>query len=98
MNGDGQKDALRFEAHFYADKPVKSLRLLLFFNFQLKVDIWKFVLFSLSNRFFFFIYFTASHRSDDRIYRRVRSSAEPRGSRDTILRGFGVTAEGTFAQ
>ncbi|XP_012226885.2 transmembrane protein 231 [Linepithema humile] len=36
VNGDGQKDALRFEAHFHTDKPVKSLRLLLFFNFQLK--------------------------------------------------------------
>ncbi|XP_011875331.1 PREDICTED: transmembrane protein 231-like isoform X2 [Vollenhovia emeryi] len=36
LNNDGQKDTLRFEAHFYTDKPVKSLRLLLFFNFQLK--------------------------------------------------------------
>lgn len=36
LNGDGQKDTLKFEAHFYADKPVKSLRLLLFFNFELK--------------------------------------------------------------
>ncbi|XP_018046709.1 PREDICTED: transmembrane protein 231-like [Atta colombica] len=36
LNNDGQKDSLRFEAHFYTDKPVKSLRLLLFFNFQLK--------------------------------------------------------------
>lgn len=39
LNGDGQKDSLRFEAHFYTDKPVKSLRLLLFFNFQLKVHL-----------------------------------------------------------
>lgn len=38
LNGDGQKDTLKFEAHFYADKPVKSLRLLLFFNFELKVS------------------------------------------------------------
>lgn len=38
INNDGQKDSLRFEAHFYTDKPVKALRLLLFFNFQLKVD------------------------------------------------------------
>ncbi|KAL0101826.1 hypothetical protein PUN28_019160 [Cardiocondyla obscurior] len=36
LNKDGQKDSLRFEAHFYTDKPVKSFRLLLFFNFQLK--------------------------------------------------------------
>lgn len=36
LNNDGQKDSLRFEAQFYTDKPVKSLRLLLFFNFQLK--------------------------------------------------------------
>ncbi|XP_012524627.1 transmembrane protein 231 [Monomorium pharaonis] len=36
LNNDGQKDSLRFEAHFYTDKPVKSLRLLLFFNFKLK--------------------------------------------------------------
>ncbi|EZA53559.1 Ubiquitin-conjugating enzyme E2Q-like protein [Ooceraea biroi] len=36
LNGDGQKDTLKFEAHFYTDKPVKSLRLLLFFNFKLK--------------------------------------------------------------
>ncbi|XP_011173082.1 transmembrane protein 231 [Solenopsis invicta] len=36
INNDGQKDSLRFEAHFYTDKPVKALRLLLFFNFQLK--------------------------------------------------------------
>ncbi|RLU21963.1 hypothetical protein DMN91_006342 [Ooceraea biroi] len=31
-----EKDTLKFEAHFYTDKPVKSLRLLLFFNFKLK--------------------------------------------------------------
>ncbi|XP_072752246.1 transmembrane protein 231-like [Anoplolepis gracilipes] len=36
LNGDGQKDSLKFEACFYTDKPVKSLKLLLFFNFQLK--------------------------------------------------------------
>ncbi|XP_020283112.1 transmembrane protein 231-like isoform X2 [Pseudomyrmex gracilis] len=36
LNRDGQKDSLKFEAYFYTNKPVKSLRLLLFFNFQLK--------------------------------------------------------------
>ncbi|XP_014469345.1 PREDICTED: transmembrane protein 231-like [Dinoponera quadriceps] len=36
LNNDGRKDSLKFEAHFYTDKPVKSVKLLLFFNFQLK--------------------------------------------------------------
>ncbi|XP_076181311.1 transmembrane protein 231-like isoform X2 [Ptiloglossa arizonensis] len=35
-NSDGKKDILKFEAHFYTDKPIKSLKLLLFFNFTLK--------------------------------------------------------------
>ncbi|XP_053998812.1 transmembrane protein 231-like [Hylaeus anthracinus] len=35
-NSDGKKDILKFEAHFYTDKPIKSLKLLLFFNFRLK--------------------------------------------------------------
>ncbi|XP_043257284.1 transmembrane protein 231-like [Colletes gigas] len=35
-NNDGKKDILKFEAHFYTDKPIKSLKLLLFFNFRLK--------------------------------------------------------------
>ncbi|CAD1477662.1 unnamed protein product, partial [Heterotrigona itama] len=34
-NIDGKKDILKFEAHFYTDQAVKSLKLLLFFNFQL---------------------------------------------------------------
>lgn len=38
---DGRKDILKFEAHFYTDEPVRSLKLLLFFNFQLKV--WPYV-------------------------------------------------------
>lgn len=45
VNGDGQKDSLKFEAYFYTDKPVKSLRLLLFFNFQLKVESYGYTLF-----------------------------------------------------
>ncbi|XP_019697378.1 transmembrane protein 231-like isoform X1 [Harpegnathos saltator] len=36
LNGDGEKDSLKFEAYFYTDRPVKSIKLLLFFNFQLK--------------------------------------------------------------
>ncbi|OAD56415.1 hypothetical protein WN48_03419, partial [Eufriesea mexicana] len=35
-NIDGKKDILKFEVHFYTDKPIKSLKLLLFFNFHLK--------------------------------------------------------------
>ncbi|XP_015435207.1 PREDICTED: transmembrane protein 231-like [Dufourea novaeangliae] len=35
-NSDGIKDILKFEAQFYTDKPIKSLKLLLFFNFTLK--------------------------------------------------------------
>ncbi|KAK1138120.1 hypothetical protein K0M31_002604 [Melipona bicolor] len=35
-NIDGKKDILKFEAHFYTDQAIKSLKLLLFFNFQLK--------------------------------------------------------------
>ncbi|XP_050479273.1 transmembrane protein 231-like isoform X1 [Bombus huntii] len=35
-NMDGRKDILKFEAHFYTDEPIRSLKLLLFFNFQLK--------------------------------------------------------------
>ncbi|XP_017876961.2 transmembrane protein 231 [Ceratina calcarata] len=35
-NSDGKKDILKFEAHFYTDEPIRSLKLLLFFNFQLK--------------------------------------------------------------
>ncbi|XP_028523158.1 transmembrane protein 231 isoform X1 [Apis cerana] len=35
-NIDGKNDILKFEAHFYTNKPIKSLKLLLFFNFQLK--------------------------------------------------------------
>lgn len=34
---DGRKDILKFEARFYTDEPIRSLKLLLFFNFQLKV-------------------------------------------------------------
>lgn len=34
---DGRKDILKFEAHFYTDEPIRSLKLLLFFDFQLKV-------------------------------------------------------------
>ncbi|XP_071864709.1 transmembrane protein 231-like isoform X2 [Bombus fervidus] len=36
-NIDGKKDILKFEAHFYTDEPIRSLKLLLFFNFQLKL-------------------------------------------------------------
>lgn len=46
LNGDGQKDSLKFEAYFYTDKPVKSLRLLLFFNFQLKVKSYTSIYYS----------------------------------------------------
>ena len=35
-NSNGKKDILKFEAHFYTDKPIKSLKLLLFFHFRLK--------------------------------------------------------------
>ncbi|XP_012136968.1 transmembrane protein 231 isoform X2 [Megachile rotundata] len=35
-NSDGKKDILKFEAHFYTNIPVKSYKILLFFNFQLK--------------------------------------------------------------
>ncbi|XP_076647292.1 transmembrane protein 231-like [Halictus rubicundus] len=36
MNSDGMKDILKFEAQFYTNTPIKSLKLLLFFNFKLK--------------------------------------------------------------
>ncbi|XP_076755309.1 transmembrane protein 231-like isoform X1 [Xylocopa sonorina] len=35
-NNDGKKDILKFEAYFYTDRPIKSVKLLLFFNFRLK--------------------------------------------------------------
>ncbi|XP_076675010.1 transmembrane protein 231-like [Andrena cerasifolii] len=35
-NSNGKKDILKFEAHFYTDKPIKSLKLLFFFHFRLK--------------------------------------------------------------
>ncbi|XP_015600332.1 transmembrane protein 231 isoform X2 [Cephus cinctus] len=34
-NKDGQKDILKFEAHFYTDLPLRFIRLLLFFNYEL---------------------------------------------------------------
>ncbi|XP_076282988.1 transmembrane protein 231 [Lasioglossum baleicum] len=35
-NSDGIKDILKFDAQFYTNTPIKSLKLLLFFNFTLK--------------------------------------------------------------
>ncbi|XP_034184593.2 transmembrane protein 231-like [Osmia lignaria lignaria] len=35
-NTDGKKDILKLEAHFYTNVPVRSCKLLLFFNFRLK--------------------------------------------------------------
>ncbi|XP_012275388.1 transmembrane protein 231 [Orussus abietinus] len=34
-NNDGLKDVLKFEAHFYTDVPIRSMKLLLFFNYNL---------------------------------------------------------------
>lgn len=37
-NKDRQKDILRFEYQFYSDKSIQSFKLLLFFEFKLKVN------------------------------------------------------------
>ncbi|KAK0179339.1 hypothetical protein PV327_005099 [Microctonus hyperodae] len=41
INNDRQKDILKFEAQFYSDRPIRSLKLLLFFQFELKDIIHK---------------------------------------------------------